>query len=134
MRSALDDVCVIINSDSTGISQDTDPAHGVFKKWTRKLAEFLAASYPAYTVNYYTWSAGAYASPETLQVGTAGKTLHFYNAAIAGTQPLYLMGRYFEAAYVPRQADLIIYNHGHNTDYNVNAGGQAGMNLSAMYQ
>lgn len=134
MRSALDDVCVIINSDSTGISQDTDPAHGVFKKWTRKLAEFLAASYPAYTVNYYTWSAGAYASPETLQVGTAGKTLHFYNAAIAGTQPLYLMGRYFEAAYVPRQADLIIYNHGHNTDYNVNAGVQAGMNLSAMYQ
>ncbi|HID5535266.1 TPA: SGNH/GDSL hydrolase family protein [Klebsiella pneumoniae] len=134
MRAALEDVCIIINSDSTGITQDTDPVNGVFKKWTRKLVEFLAANYPAYTVNYYTWSAGAYVGPETIQVGTAGKTLHFYNAAIAGTQPLYLMGRYFEAAYVPRQADLIIYNHGHNTDYNVNAGVQAGMNLSAMYQ
>ncbi|HID8755330.1 TPA: hypothetical protein ACXIVZ_005631, partial [Klebsiella pneumoniae] len=50
MRAALEDVCIIINSDSTGITQDTDPVNGVFKKWTRKLAEFLAGNYPAYTV------------------------------------------------------------------------------------
>ncbi|MDF1915601.1 hypothetical protein P2L76_26330, partial [Klebsiella pneumoniae] len=99
MRAALEDVCIIINSDSTGITQDTDPVNGVFKKWTRKLAEFLAGNYPAYTVNYYSWISGAYSSPETIQVGTAGKTLHFYNAAVAGTQPLYLMGQYFETAY-----------------------------------
>ncbi|WP_172969489.1 hypothetical protein, partial [Klebsiella pneumoniae] len=37
MRAALEDVCIIINSDSTGITQDTDPVNGVFKKWTRKL-------------------------------------------------------------------------------------------------
>ncbi|MCW2103717.1 UNVERIFIED_ORG: hypothetical protein M2402_000863 [Rahnella aquatilis] len=134
MRSALDDVCVIINSDSTGITQDTDPVSGVFKKWTRKLAEFLAGNYPAYTVLYYSWASGAYGSPVTLQVGTAGKTLHFYNAAVAGTQPLYLMGHYFEAAYVPRLADLLIFNHGHNTDYNVTTGIQAGMALAAVYQ
>lgn len=134
MRSALDDVCVIINSDSTGITQDTDPVSGVFYKWTRKLAAFLAGNYPAYTVLYYTWASGAYSSPVTLQVGTAGKTLHFYNAAVAGTQPLYLMGQYFEAAYVPRQADLLIFNHGHNTDYNVTTGIQAGMALAAVYQ
>ncbi|MDQ5440640.1 hypothetical protein RCE73_30040, partial [Klebsiella quasipneumoniae subsp. similipneumoniae] len=66
----------------------------------------------AYTVNYYSWISGAYSSPETIQVGTAGTTLHFYNAAVAGTQPLYLMGQYFETAYVPRQADRIIFNHG----------------------
>lgn len=134
MRSALEDVCIIINSDSTGITQDTDPATGqVFKKWTRKLAEFLAANYPAYTVNYYTWGSGAYNSPETIQIGTAGKTLHFYNAAVAGTQPLYLMGQYFETAYVPRQADLIILNHGHNTDNNVPASTHMGMDLVIMY-
>ena len=134
MRAALEDVCVIINSDSTGITQDTDPATGlVFKKWTRKLAEFLAANYPAYTVNYYSWSSNAYTTPETLQIGTEGKTLHFYNAAVAGTQPLYLMGQYFEAAYVPRQADLIIFNHGHNTDNNVPASTHMGMDLAILY-
>lgn len=134
MRSALDDVCIIINSDSTGITQDTDPATGqVFKKWTRKLAEFLAANYPAYTVVYYSWGSGAYNAPETIQTGTAGKTLYFYNAAVAGTQPLYLMGQYFEAAYVPRQADLIILNHGHNNDGNSLASTHMGMYLAIMY-
>ncbi|HGK3843135.1 TPA: SGNH/GDSL hydrolase family protein [Klebsiella pneumoniae] len=133
MRAALEDVCIIINSDSTGITQDTDPVNGVFKKWTRKLAEFLAGNYPAYTVNYYSWISGAYSSPETIQVGTAGKTLHFYNAAVAGTQPLYLMGQYFETAYVPRQADLIIFNHGHNTDNNVPASTHMGMDLAILY-
>lgn len=134
MRAALEDVCIIINSDSTGITQDTDPSTGtVFKKWTRKLAEFLAANYPAYTVNYYSWSSTAYNSPETIQVGTAGKTLHFYNAAVAGTQPLYLMGQYFDAAYAPRQADLLILNHGHNTDNNVPASTHMGMDLAVMY-
>ncbi|EPY6949482.1 SGNH/GDSL hydrolase family protein [Klebsiella pneumoniae] len=133
MRAALEDVCIIINSDSTGITQDTDPVNGVFKKWTRKLAEFLAGNYPAYTVNYYSWISGTYSSPETIQVGTAGKTLHFYNAAVAGTQPLYLMGQYFETAYVPRQADLIIFNHGHNTDNNVPASTHMGMDLAILY-
>ncbi|WP_242627713.1 SGNH/GDSL hydrolase family protein [Klebsiella variicola] len=134
MRAALEDVCIIINSDSTGITQDTDPSTGqVFKKWTRKLAEFLAGNYPAYTVNYYSWSSNAYATPETIQIGTAGKTLHFYNAAVAGTQPLYLMGQYFETAYVPRQADLIIFNHGHNTDNNVPASTHMGMDLAILY-
>lgn len=134
MRAALEDVCIIINSDSTGITQDTDPSTGqVFKKWTRKLAEFLAGNYPAYTVNYYSWSSNAYATPETIQIGTAGKTLHFYNAAVAGTQPLYLMGQYFETAYVPRQADLIIFNHGHNTDNNAPASTHMGMDLAILY-
>lgn len=134
MRAALDDVCIIINSDSTGITQDTDPTTGqVFKKWTRKLAEFLAGNYPAYTVNYYKWSSNAYTTPETIQIGSAGKTLHFYNAAVAGTQPLYLMGQYFEAAYVPRQADLIILNHGHNTDNNVPSSTHMGMDLAILY-
>jgi hypothetical protein len=65
MRAALEDVCIIINSDSTGITQDTDPSTGlVFKKWTRKLAEFLAGNYPAYTVNYYSWSSNAYTTPD----------------------------------------------------------------------
>ncbi|HBW1312801.1 TPA: SGNH/GDSL hydrolase family protein, partial [Klebsiella pneumoniae] len=86
-----------------------------------------------YTVNYYSWISGAYSSPETIQVGTAGKTLHFYNAAVAGTQPLYLMGQYFETAYVPRQADLIIFNHGHNTDNNVPASTHMGMDLAILY-
>lgn len=134
MRAALEDVCIIINSDSTGITQDTDPTTGqVFKKWTRKLAEFLAGNYPAYTVNYYSWSSNAYSTPETIQIGSAGKTLHFYNAAVAGTQPLYLMGQYFETAYVPRQADLIILNHGHNTDNNVPASTHMGMDLAILY-
>ena len=135
MRAALEDVCIIIiNSDSTGITQDTDPTTGqVFKKWPRKLAEFLAGNYPAYTVNYYSWSSNAYSTPETIQIGSAGKTLHFYNAAVAGTQPLYLMGQYFETAYVPRQADLIILNHGHNTDNNVPASTHMGMDLAIFY-
>ncbi|MCV5526411.1 hypothetical protein OFN18_30540, partial [Escherichia coli] len=87
LRSAQDDVCIIINSDSTGIDHDTDPSTGVlFYKWTRKLANFLAANYPAYTVNYYTWSGTGYSSATQIQVGTSGKTLYFYNAAVAGTQ------------------------------------------------
>lgn len=136
MRSALDDVCIVINSDSTGVTSATDSDGTTFYKWTYNLAKFLASNYPAYTVNYYTWSTstGNYNSPVTLQVGTAGKTLHFYNAAVAGTQPQYLMGQYFEAAYVPRQADLLIINHGHNTDTNVPAAVHAGMILAVAYQ
>lgn len=136
MRSALDDVCIVINSDSTGVTSATDSDGTTFYKWTYNLAKFLASNYPAYTVNYYTWSTstGNYNSPVTLQVGTAGKTLHFYNAAVAGTQPQYLMGQYFETAYVPRQADLLIINHGHNTDTNVPPAVHAGMILAVAYQ
>lgn len=136
MRAALEDVCIIINSDSTGVSSATDADGSKFYKWPYKLAQFLGDSYPAYTVNYYSWSTslGAYNSPVTLQVGSAGKTLYFYNAAVAGTQPLYLMGQFFETAYVPRQADLLIFNHGHNTDYNVPSAVHAGMSLATVYQ
>ncbi len=134
MRAALDDVCIIVNSDSTGIDHDTDPTTGkIFNKWTRKLAEFLAANYPAYTVNYYTWTGSTYNNAITIQVGTAGKTLYFYNAAVAGKQPLYLMGQYFEIAYMPRQADLVIMNHGHNTDNAVPASTHMGMDLAVLY-
>ncbi|QOV59931.1 SGNH/GDSL hydrolase family protein [Klebsiella variicola] len=134
LRAAQDDVCIIINSDSTGIDHDTDPSTGVlFYKWTRKLANFLASNYPAYTVNYYTWSGTAYSAATQIQVGTSGKTLYFYNAAVAGTQPLYLMGNYFQTAYVPRQADLIILNHGHNTDSNALVSTQMGMDLAVMF-
>ncbi len=43
------------------------------------------------------------------------------------------MGQYFETAYVPRQADLIIFNHGHNTDNNVPASTHMGMDLAILY-
>lgn len=136
LRSSLEDVCIIINSDSTGVTSATDADGEKFYKWSYKLALFLAENYPAYTVNYYTWSttSGKYNPPETLQLGSSGKTLYFYNAAVAGTQPQFLMGQYFEKAYVPRQADLLILNHGHNTDYNVPSSVHAGMLLAVAYQ
>ncbi|MCV5580211.1 hypothetical protein OFO05_32925, partial [Escherichia coli] len=42
-------------------------------------------------------------------------------------------GNYFQAAYVPRQADLIIMNHGHNTDSNALVSTHMGMDLAVMY-
>lgn len=63
-----------------------------------------------------------------------GVTLYFYNAAFAGTQATYLMGMRFQAVFNPRpDADLIIFNHGHNTDGNASPNTQQGMNMAAIY-
>lgn len=63
-----------------------------------------------------------------------GVTLYFYNAAFAGTQPTYLMGNRLQAVFnVQSNADLIIFNHGHNTDSNASANVQQGMNMAAIY-
>ncbi len=134
MRAGLEDVCVICNSDSTGITSGTDGTTP-YNKWIYKLASYLATSYPGYTVLYYDWnlSSNSYNAAVTLQTGTLGKTLYFYNAAAAGTQPFLLMGNYFETAYAPRTADMIIINHGHNNDANAAAGTHAGMILGVAY-
>jgi hypothetical protein len=132
LESGDQDCCVIVNSDSTGITGDYDGA-AFYNKWPYKIAKMLAERYPKHTTLYYDVAPAFYNAPTTLNQGTNGKTLHFYNAAIAGTQPTYLMGNRFNAVFNPRKADLIIYNHGHNTDGNASQYVQQGMNLAAIY-
>lgn len=211
MRSGKENVCVICNSDSTGITGDYDGAT-FYNKWLYKLAVYLGQKYPIYTVMYYDVVPAFYNLPVTLstgkqkvsaatvsiggsgyaagdnvylsasvtlkvssvssgvitavtiaatgqsdpsslpanpvnQIGTSGlgvgaafnltwaqgPILYFYNAAFAGTQPTYLMGNRLQSVFNPRSADLIIFNHGHNTDGNSSPNVQQGMNMAAIY-
>lgn len=211
MRCGRENVCVIANSDSTGITGDTDGSV-FYNKWIYKIAGYLGTMFPDYTVLYYDVVPAFYNLPQTLQTGkqkvstavvaaggsgyvvgdniylsggvtlkvsavssgavtgvtiaavgnvastdtptnpvsqtgtsgtgtgatftltwVSGLTLYFYNAAFAGTQPTYLMGVRLQSVYNPRTADLIIYNHGHNTDGNSSPNVQQGMNMAAIY-
>ena len=115
------DVNILVNSDSTGDANN---------EWVYMLAEWYAANFPAYSVNYVLWDKNndIYFDPEVIQTGTGVYTLTIYNFAIAGTTPEYIQGHRFEAACAAIPAcDLFIVNHGHNI-YLDSGWGQARIN------
>lgn len=112
LRLGVQSAVVVNLSDSTG-DADTE--------WFRLITNALAARYPEYTVNYYSWSDGSdeYGVATVIQTGTGNPVgsgppvLSFYNAAVAGKSPNYHTARISKMV-GETQPDLTFINHGHN--------------------
>lgn len=106
LGAAVSDAVIVINSDSTG--NDTT-------EWAYLTTQWLAAEFPAYTVNYYLWDTGGNAwpgSPTVVQTGSGSYTLTVWNAAVSGSTTAYFHGSRFSN--LVKNADLILVNHGFN--------------------
>ena len=102
------DINILVSGDSTGNSSD---------EWVRLLADWYAAQFPVYSVDYYIWNDATpdYDAAESISTGTGSNTLSIYNASISGSKPDHIAGdRWQKAVLDVPQCDLIILNHGHN--------------------
>jgi hypothetical protein len=105
LEQDMDDVNILVMGDSTGDASN---------EWAYLFAAWLGATYPRFSVDYYLWTAGAYAAPVALTTGSGAHKLNFWNASVAGASPVYHMGGTFTAAVVTPSPDVLIWNHGHN--------------------
>lgn len=124
---------ILVLGDSTG---DETTTQG---RWVLKLAQYLAAKFPAYTVNFRQYNAatgsalsdslpvGAYdalgsGQSQVVQTGTgAGNAggpfvLDVYNGSVSGSAPAYhvLSTRWPTVTPTSAAPNLVIINHGHN--------------------
>lgn len=101
------DATWLILGDSTGNATN---------EWVYLTTQWLAARYPAYTVNYYLWDEAGNAwpgSPTVVQTGTGSFTLSVWNASVPGSKTGYFQGSRFTTAVV-KNADLVAISYGHN--------------------
>lgn len=107
LGNANQNVNILLLGDSTGNEES---------EWYYLFAQAVRALYPAWTVTYSLWNpAGpSYAAESTLQTGTNGRTIKFWNASIAGTIANRLAGDNFTGAVVAPAPDLIFTSYGHN--------------------
>jgi hypothetical protein len=106
LTEGVSDAAIVMNSDSTGATSDS---------WLLQTAQWLAARFPAYTVNYYLWDEAGNqwpASPTWTDSGTGAYTLNVWNAGVGGSTTGYFQGSRFPN--LVKNADLIIVNHGFN--------------------
>lgn len=102
-----EDVTILVIGDSTGNESS---------EWAYLFADWLGDQYPTHTVDYYLWSDGssAYDAGTELSAGSGARTISFYNCSVSGAATLYIQGARFSAAVGAIDADLVIWNHGHN--------------------
>lgn len=82
-----------------------------------KFAEWINATYPQYTVNYYLWDVSNKefpATPTQVFTGTGSQVVDFYNGSVGGSRNDYMLGERFSNFAIGKNADLIICNYGHN--------------------
>lgn len=106
LTEGVSNATIVMNSDSTGATSDS---------WLLQNTQWLAAQFPAYTVNYYLWDEGGNqwpASPTWTDTGTGAYTLNVWNAGVGGSSTGYFQGSRFPN--LVKDADLIIVNHGFN--------------------
>lgn len=102
------DATILVDSDSTG--------NETFE-WVYLYINWLADTYPEFTVKYYLWdnTIGEYSAAEEISEGTGTHTLSLYNAAVPGSKPDFILGDKFENGVLALpQIDLFIVNQGHN--------------------
>lgn len=102
------DASLLIVGDSTGDSN---------VEWVYLFTQYLADSYPEYSVEYFLWddTDEDYDTPESIQTGTGSYTLRVYNCSISGSAPFHVMGTKFQKAILDIvEPDLVIWSHGHN--------------------
>jgi hypothetical protein len=131
LEAGKENACIAIFGDSTG--DETNIAN----RWPRRTAQWLAAQYPQYTVNFRHWDkvnadltpTGSYSAlgsgkSEVIHVGTgtgnAGGpfVLDIYNGSASGSAPAYnLAPARWQVMAIPLNPtpDLVFINHGHNT-------------------
>lgn len=81
-------------------------------------ADYLAAKYPAYTVNIAYWdevTEAGYKTPVLIQTGTGAFSLTVWVAAKAGSRPEYVLGSRYPVVVGAVTPDAVIIMHGHNT-------------------
>lgn len=107
IEDGASDVTFLVIGDSTSNAND---------EWGRLFANYLAAAYPTHTVNYSVWDdgAGSYPSPTVVQTGSGPRTIHFWNASVAGAPVYYMLGDKYALGVGAIDPDVIIWNHGHN--------------------
>ncbi|AZS11724.1 tail fiber protein [Arthrobacter phage Maja] len=136
LEAGKENASMVIFGDSTG--DETNIAN----RWPRRTAQWLAAKYPQYTVNFRHWDkvnadltpTGSYSAlgagkSEVIQTGTgtgnAGGpfVLDIWNGSASGSAPAYnLAASRWQVMAIPISPvpDLVFINHGHN------AGGSSG--------
>lgn len=111
LRSSIEtgsgDVFILLQGDSTGNEA---------WEFYRQLASKLAAMFPAWGVSYIAWNHAetAWLSPEVVQAGSNGLTIHMYNGSHAGAVPSYWRAGRTAMAYDNKHFDLILSNYGLN--------------------
>lgn len=123
LATGRENATLLVVGDSTG---DETNVQG---RWPLKTAQWLAAQYPAYTVNFRMWNYTAdnydalgVGKSVVVQTGTgtgnAGGpfVIEIYNASASGTAPSYHYDttRWFKVAPTSITPNLVIVNHGHN--------------------
>lgn len=110
---------IFVNSDSTGNGNN---------EWVYYFAEWLAETYPEYTVRYRLWNdvSFVYDAAISLNVGTGAYNIDVWNFAVSGSQVFHCMTETKKTeAYInitnttinttsSSVIDLCIINHGHN--------------------
>jgi len=131
LDAGKENASMVIFGDSTG--DETNIAN----RWPRRTAQWLAAKYPQYTVNFRHWDkqnadltpTGAYwalgtGKSEVIQTGTgtgnAGGpfVLDIWNGSASGSAPAYnLAAARWQVMAIPISPvpDLVFINHGHNS-------------------
>ena len=111
------DVSLLVLGDSTGV--DGVPAGGGVN-WVRRVAVALGQRYPAYTVEYRTWTddagaiSGSWAAPVQLQAGSGTYKLTVWNGSVGGKVESYPLGGRFAAMVDTPVPDLVFLGYGHN--------------------
>ena len=108
LNRGVSDVSILVITDSTGNGTD---------EWPYRLAQLLAAQYPAYTVTARFWNESTgtdYSAATTIQTGTGAKILAFHIVAVSGSTPGYVLGSRWANAIVAASPHLVIIGHGHN--------------------
>lgn len=133
LSAGLESAAILVIGDSTG--DETN----VQNRWVLKTAQYLAARFPEYTVNFRQWdmttgaaqsdgfNLGSYSAlgsgrSVVVQTGTGTSNaggpfvLDVYNGSASGTTPAYaiLAARYATIAPTAVAFDMVITNHGHN--------------------
>lgn len=101
------DASLLVLGDSTG-NETTE--------WVYLAAQWLAAQYPAWTVQYRLWNDGttAYATASTIQTGSGSRTLTIYNASVSGFTTTSWQGLRATTAIAALNPDLCFISLGHN--------------------
>lgn len=117
LDKGLENVVIAVFGDSTGVGNGQS---GTQTRWPFLLAQKLAVTYPAYTVNWRPWNGtnNNYDTTVVVQTGTGtGNSggpfvLDIYNGSASGQAPSYSQG--WLNTICPVTPDLAIINHGHN--------------------
>lgn len=107
VRSAQDDVRVLVMGDSTG--------NETFE-WVYQWSLHLAATVKTHDVVYQLWVDGSGWQPESkLSTGTTGVKLYVHNVSVPGSTERYFQGGLSSSIFAQDvNYDLVVLNYGHN--------------------